>query len=215
MIEKNDVIFISPTELELKPLYNTLKKFHIPHYVCGIGLVSSAFFLTRLLASTNYRLVILAGIGGIYKKFESDFDKLFLAQSEILADFARCSEDEIESIKIPDLEIEQYFSLKHHLTKYLSRLSDDFMPVDMATVSCASASFKRASIVQKRYDVVIENMEGASVAYVCKKFQVGLIELRSVSNIAGERNKALWQIDNALKRLTKGVELLLTSLENG
>ncbi len=210
-----DIAFICPTEIELKPLRPILKKLQIPYYICGVGQVFSCFFLTKLLSSQPYKVIILAGIGGLYDKFEKDFDKLFLAKTEILADFARCSTNEIESISIPQLNIERVFHLEKSLNTYLSRSLKYFLPVNMATVSCSSGDIKRARLIQKTYNVVVENMEGASIAYVCKKFKVGLIELRSISNIAGENNKALWQVDKALKRLTEGVELLLTNLQNG
>lgn len=59
----------------------------------------------------------------------------------------------------------------------------------------------------------IENMEGASCALVCEHFKVPLIEMRTASNISGVKDKSQWDIDGALKRLSRGIKKLFDILK--
>jgi futalosine hydrolase len=46
-------------------------------------------------------------------------------------------------------------------------------------------------------------MEGAAFHYVCLQEEIPFIQLRSVSNYVGERNKSKWQIKKAVENLNK------------
>jgi futalosine hydrolase len=52
-------------------------------------------------------------------------------------------------------------------------------------------------------------MEGAAVAQVCLRYQVVFLELRGLSNWAGDRNKKRWQLERALDNCQKAVLYLL------
>ena len=68
-------------------------------------------------------------------------------------------------------------------------------------------------MISAYFGVDIENMEGAAVALVCKNYGVRFMELRSVSNLSGDTNKANWDIKGALKLLVKGFGELVELLE--
>ena len=55
-------------------------------------------------------------------------------------------------------------------------------------------------------------MEGAAVFRVCNDFNIPCMQIRSVSNFVGERNKKNWNIDLAVKNLNLYLKKLLLSL---
>ena len=48
-------------------------------------------------------------------------------------------------------------------------------------------------------------MEGAALHYACKKFQIPFIQIRSVSNYVGERDKSKWKLKEAIEAINKTV----------
>ena len=55
------------------------------------------------------------------------------------------------------------------------------------------------------YDTQIESMEGATFQKICEEYETPYLQIRAVSNFVGERNKANWKINDALKKLGETV----------
>jgi len=80
-------------------------------------------------------------------------------------------------------------------------------------VSCCAASSDVAEANARRTaypDAVAEDMEGFAVALSCKLASVPLTIIRGVSNVAGDRNHAEWEIEAALRA---AAELAIPILE--
>jgi futalosine hydrolase len=71
------------------------------------------------------------------------------------------------------------------------------------TVSAVSGSQKRAKDLGKRFGAVCENMEGAAIAQVCALYELPMIELRGISNMAGVRDKRKWNLKIASENCQK------------
>src|SRR5690606_21323259 len=61
----------------------------------------------------------------------------------------------------------------------------------------------------EKYGVMIESMEGAALHYVCLQEAVPFIQLRSVSNFVGERDKTKWRMKEAVDHLNRELILLI------
>jgi len=69
-------------------------------------------------------------------------------------------------------------------------------------VSCCAASSNATEADARRTaypDAVAEDMEGFAVALSCKLAGVPLTIIRGISNVAGDRNHAEWEIEAALR----------------
>jgi futalosine hydrolase len=77
------------------------------------------------------------------------------------------------------------------------------------TVSAVSGSPARARILANRYRALCENMEGGAVAQVCLRYRVPFLEIRGLSNRAGDRNKKRWQLSKALNNSQRALLYLL------
>jgi futalosine hydrolase len=58
----------------------------------------------------------------------------------------------------------------------------------------------------------VESMEGAALHYVCLSEKIPFLQLRGVSNYAGERNKSKWKLKEAIGNLNKELIRLLEDL---
>ena len=57
-------------------------------------------------------------------------------------------------------------------------------------------------------------MEGAALHYVCLMENIPFLQLRAVSNFVGERNKANWEIGEAIHHLNEKLKSIIQQLTN-
>ncbi|HXB92561.1 MAG TPA: hypothetical protein VNU72_09740, partial [Puia sp.] len=65
---------------------------------------------------------------------------------------------------------------------------------------------------RRQYDPTVESMEGAALHFVCLLEKVPFLQLRSVSNDVGTRDKSKWDIKKAVARLNEELIGLLKKL---
>ena len=66
------------------------------------------------------------------------------------------------------------------------------------TVGMVSGDIQTAAARALSYGALAENMEGSAIAQTCLLFDVPFLELRGISNMAGVRDKAEWDLGAAL-----------------
>ncbi len=69
------------------------------------------------------------------------------------------------------------------------------------TVAGVSGDPQRAELLSQRHDGLTENMEGFSLALAARRHGIGFLEIRTVSNPVGARDKRLWNFRLALRAL--------------
>ena len=61
------------------------------------------------------------------------------------------------------------------------------------------------------FDPVTESMEGAALHYVCLMTNVPFIQLRSISNYIGERNKKKWDMMESINNLNNSLVRIINN----
>jgi futalosine hydrolase len=135
-----------------------------------------------------------------------------LAQSEVYGDLGRCAGNNIEPTSVPNDDMPIFFTLEH--TKNYCNIEElkqnGVIWGQMVTVSCSSASRQACCRITSRFpDAICENMEGASGAMVCDHFNIPFLELRGISNIAGETAVEEWHIDEALAAVSETLHVIV------
>ena len=80
------------------------------------------------------------------------------------------------------------------------------------TVQTFSSNPQKVETVHSKFSPQIESMEGAAFYYVCIWEHLPALELRSISNEVGERDRTKWDASKALKALETGMELFFRTL---
>jgi futalosine hydrolase len=57
-------------------------------------------------------------------------------------------------------------------------------------------------------------MEGAALHYVCLQENIPFVQIRSVSNYVGERDKTKWKIQEAIENLNRELLLMINRITN-
>jgi futalosine hydrolase len=65
---------------------------------------------------------------------------------------------------------------------------------------------------RKKFDPVLESMEGAALHYVCLAEKIPFIQLRAASNYIGERDKKKWMLKESVVNLNHQLTRLLYSI---
>jgi len=214
------LLVAAATENELEPVRQYVKKSdHLDSLVLGMGPVAAAASLGSYLALKGSRLkgVINIGVGGAYVGSEVELLDICLAQQEVFGDFGVCMQDEIKDFEPELTQLGRPLSLNNGLSSAVGRiLSDDgieFAPINFVTVNCCSGTLKRGNYLRKKFGAGCENMEGAAVAMVCNAFAVPCAELRCISNMVEDRNRAAWKLDEAINKVCRAAELVLSNIQ--
>ena len=77
------------------------------------------------------------------------------------------------------------------------------------TVGMASGDIHTADARFRSFRALAENMEGSAIAQACLLFDVPFLEFRGISNIAGVRDKAEWDLGAAMEHCFSVIKHLL------
>ncbi len=211
VVDASKIFVTAPTNLEFEAVEKVVQKYGCKGIVTGVGPVKTSHILTRHVEVERPDIVLLCGVGGLYSNRKDFGPRVFVAETEILADFGRCSKDFISPLEIGGQNIDQSFELSESWQFFtVEELAGaGFTTARMATVSCVSANRERALYISELYNVQVENMEGASAALVCSHYGISLFEFRAISNIAGDIDHSKWKIKSALASLCREVDRFL------
>lgn len=192
----------------------------------GLGKINAAATAATMLTSFPVSRLWMWGSAGAYPHTDVELNDLALASEEILGDegvTTLSSWQSLEAIGIPlaqtangpifnqipvdRLELERARRLLSQWRSASEAVKIHEGP--FVTVSGVSGSLAQARLLGDRFGALCENMEGAAVAHVCLRYQVVFLELRGLSNWAGDRNKKRWHLARALDNCQKAVLYLL------
>lgn len=210
------------TSFELKPFVNDLPSgLAVETLLTGVGPVETAVRLTAFLAKSGNDClgVINIGVAGAYIRGKgAQLGDICLAEGELLGDLGICLEDSIESIQGPALQIQNQFSLDRELLaaaeSILQQCSVPYKVGTFVTVCGVTGTDRRGKMLTRQYQGLCENMEGAAAARACLEFGVPLLELRCISNLVEQRNRANWRMKDACQKCGKVAAQVVEGLCN-
>ena len=65
---------------------------------------------------------------------------------------------------------------------------------------------------KEKFSADIETMEGAAFHYVCLQQKNNFLQLRSISNNVGERDKQQWKTEEAIQNLNTALSKIVKTL---
>lgn len=220
------ILLISSTEAEISETRQSfannkdiLKDHQLNIAITGIGGTLTAYALTSHIRRRRPDYIIQAGIAG---SFSDRFPpgSTALVNEEAFGDLGALENNQLRDIF--DLGL-----LDGNSPPFTNRLLPNprihewqTYPIPVvrgASVNAISSSPEHVDIICRKYAPAIESMEGAAFHYVCLMENIPFIQLRAISNYAGERNKINWKMKEAINNLNNelaGVILAITAREN-
>jgi futalosine hydrolase len=223
------VLLVSATSKETEPFIAGLRlvkkqEGHITSFISknleldvlltGVGMVSTAYWSGRTLASRYYDVAVNAGICGSFNR-EFALGEVVNVVADSFPEMG--AEDGEYFLSLIDLDllgrdefpftngiIENNVVFDHPALNTLQRVKG-------VTVNKVHGHAASISKLLKESKPDIETMEGAAFLYACQSVGLRCLQLRAISNYVEPRNRSSWNIPLAIRNLNQ----ILTELFAG
>lgn len=177
----------------------------------GVGKINAAAATAVMVERHNPQLVINTGCAGAYIGSGLSIGDLVVASEEILADEGVIVTEgwkDLHYMSLPTLDLGgrlcfNTIPLSKQASEKAMQLADYYgiflMRGRFATVSTCSGTNRRGEELSIRWNAISENMEGAAVAQVCRRYDLDCLEIRGISNLVEERDMKTWEIRRAVE----------------
>ena len=204
-----------PSFQKINPAYaGTNKRFSVGFHESGIGLLASSVSLMKMFVQETPCLIIQVGIAGCFDK-KVPLGKVFAVKDDFAGDIGvmenkvwkdlfdlkldKANDAPYEKKSLPNPWLSQYNLLKLPTKKGV-------------TVNTISTDKNKIDLYSGRYKATLESMEGAALHYMGRDLNIPFIQIRAVSNYVGERNKAKWNMQEAIYNLNETLLQYLDAL---
>jgi len=213
------LLLVSATSFEIRETIQWLDDNSLHHnaekpelLITGIGQLRATYALQKKLTGRRPALVVQAGFGG--SSNPDDTGKVYAIRSERIADLGVMDQQGFRDIFEMGLERPDQFPFQRGALNnpYDKLLNWTGLPEsDGSTVNeIKSADFFG---FQRNVHPVVESMEGAALHYVCLMEKIPFLQIRSISNVLGERDKSRWNMEEAGHNLHQTLVTLIQKLE--
>ena len=207
------VYITAATILEIEPFIESPLMRDHKLLITGIGSVTTAYHLTKMISVDRPQLVIQAGIAGGFASGPAP-GTVAIVEKDRFADLGVEENDQWKDLY--DLGLANENDEPFHngwLINNDRQLSRYGLPlVPSITVSEITTQPSRISLLMKKYGPALESMEGAALHFVCLREGIPFIQLRCISNLVGERDKSKWEMKLAIENLNLALVKLIEQL---
>ena len=204
------ILLIAATEMEIQ---QRVAGNNIDVLITGVGIPATMYHLQKRLLQIDYDLVIQAGIAGSFGKAPA-MGETVLVQQDAFGDLGTEKEEEFCTLFDANLadKNEAPFTDGWLTNKNEWLDNSPLQKVKAVTVNKVSDDRLLTRQLEAAFHPHIESMEGAALHYVCLLEQIPFLQIRTISNCVGERNKAKWKLEDAVKNLNSELEQLIVQI---
>lgn len=207
------ILIIAATENEIQPFLNSdIQKSHpVDILITGVGMVATAYSLTKRIKETSYDLLLNVGIAGSFSK-DIPLGEVVRVKEDSFSELG--AQDDDQFLTLTDLGLGEF----QYLENVEAALANNSPIKTLSTVNGITVNKvhgKDSSIqsVIKQFSPDVESMEGAAVFYVAQQEKIQAMQIRAISNQVEKRNKDNWNIPLAIKNLNDWLILFISSLK--
>lgn len=205
------ILVIAATKAEIEPFTGSNKNVEI--LITGVGVPSTIYLLQKKLLQKETDLVIQAGIAGSFTE-AIDLGDVVSVKQDTFADIGMEEKEQFTSIFNSGFTDKDAFPFNDG---WLINSNDLLNSLSLPTVKGITVNKVSDSLVQKQqlikgFAPQVESMEGAALHYVCLQENIPFIQIRSISNFIGERDKSRWKLKSAIINLNEELNKLIDKL---
>jgi futalosine hydrolase len=195
-----------PAYLQIDTLYTSeSKRMKVIFHQSGVGMLATAVSLTKMIAEEKPDLVVQIGIAGTFDA-TMNLGKVVCIKDESLGDLGVQEDGKWKDIFDLKLEKSSYppYEKRKLPNPWLNEYNVLKLPeVSALTINEITTSEDRKQQLLKKYEAVVESMEGAALHYVCRNFNTPFLQIRAISNYIGERDKTKWEMKAAIDNINQ------------
>lgn len=202
------ILIVAATELEIAPFIAL--DLPVDILITGVGAPAAIYHLQKRLQEKKYKSVIQAGIAGSFTSGLA-LGETVIVERDCFADVGINEKGVFTHIFDTNLANKNVFPYNDGWLVN-DKLVKEKVPlplVNAVTINTISDSIKQKNILLQKFGAQIETMEGAALHFVCLQEKINFLQLRSISNEVGERDKSKWKMKEAIANLNKELVRLL------
>lgn len=211
------ILLCAATETEIAPSVEALSQTngHSTRFlITGVGLMASTYALAKEVFTHRPEVILQAGVAGSLMA-EQPLAKVVAVNSECIGDLGVKEGDRFLSpfdmnLASPNTSPWQNGRLKNDY----GFLHNCGLPVvDGVTVNQVTTTQETIAYYRNKLNVQAESMEGAALHYVALRESIPFLQIRSLSNFIGERDKSKWRLKEAIDSLNQELVRIVAKLE--
>ena len=224
------ILIVSATKKELEPMIAKMKveqqinANHLTRYsflnhsvdvlVTGVGMLSTAFWLGKILTNGNYDFAINCGLAGSFSNSLALGEVVNVTEDYLIEMGA---EDDANFISLYALQLMEASDFPNTATGIKSTYDFEnpaltgIKKVNGITVNKVHGNTLSIHKDMARYHsvhgkpAITESMEGAAFLFACIHEKVPCVQLRAISNYVEQRNTSNWKLELAIKNSNEKV----------
>jgi futalosine hydrolase len=212
-----NILVTAATPIEIAPFVRHLGKSKmtgVDVLISGIGLTATVYHLSKQLQLKRPDLVVQAGVSGCFDS-KIPLGTVLAVRRETIADQSVIELNELKTLFDLKLVPRDQFPFKNGWLengKGIVRKSG-LKRVTGISVNEITTSPEKIRFYRSAFRPVVESMEGAALHYTCLMENIAFLQLRSVSNFVGERDKRNWDMKKSIIQLNRELIRIVGSLE--
>jgi futalosine hydrolase len=216
-----NIALVAATKMEIQPTLRYLsermylrKHQRIDIIITGVGMMNTAYCLTKKFVQDAPTLAIQAGIAGSYHSIYAPGMAVTLKE-DMIGDLGVMEGGDWNDVFDMGLA---GASLHPWSDKKLINPNKELLkkvPLECVrgvTVNEISSDPAMICKLKNKYLPVVESMEGAAFHFVCIMEKIRFIQIRGISNYVGERDKSKWKIEAAVNELNNQLINLINQI---
>ncbi|HET6995484.1 MAG TPA: futalosine hydrolase [Chitinophagaceae bacterium] len=183
--------------------------------ITGVGLTAVTYSLVKQVGLKKPGLIIQAGIAGCFDPNIS-LGSVVVVRQDTIADLGVTEDNQLNTVfDLGLIDADRFPFKKGWLVNPNSKLigQTGLKAVNAVSVNHITTSKQMTESYKRKFDPIIESMEGAALHYVCLQENIPFLQLRSISNYIGERDKKKWNIKEAILNLDKQIARLTDNFQ--
>lgn len=206
------ILLCAATEMEIHPTAGLVRtgKLPIEVFITGVGLPAAMYALTKKLCTQQFDYIVQAGVAGALGE-HLHLCQTVVVKSDMVGDTGVTENDRFQSLF--DMGFAEKDGHPWHEGKLINPLNDNrhagMQIVDAVTVNEVTTNAARIDYYKQVLHAGIETMEGAALHYVGIMEGIPFLQIRSISNYVGERDKTKWDLRGAIGTLNDQLQRLL------
>jgi futalosine hydrolase len=212
LILRMHLLLCSATPFEIQPTVDFIKRERLTNVevlITGIGPMVAIYAISRAVFMNRPEFILQAGVAGSLDK-NLPLTKIVLVENEIAGDVGVFQQGKFHSLF--DLGLlgrnDPPWSDGKLANNVEALKSTGLSVVDSVTVNEISTSSERIHYYRK-LGARIESMEGAALHFVALSEKIPFLQIRSLSNFVGERDKGKWMMNEAINSLNLELQRVL------
>ncbi|MCU7548396.1 futalosine hydrolase [Chitinophagaceae bacterium LB-8] len=214
------ILLSAATEFEIAPSKqyfeeNPLKDHKLDFLITGAGILPAAYSFAKYLSTSKPDLIIQAGIGGSLDP-TIPLGETFALLSDCIADSGVEENNSFKTLfdlKLADANRQPWNHGKLVNPSFLLLAKTTLSLAEGITVNEISTNVQRINYYKEKWNAQVESLEGAALHYVAIQEKVAFLQIRTISNYIGERDKSKWMLEGAISNLNKELQRILPMIE--